>query len=479
LFCSEAHIFAQKVTTKVTVYNEIFLTDKGLIALPDNAVELECINTIKSALFKSPLKLALDSKGNIYVASRDNDVLCRYSPDGKPLGQLATGKNGKSFLKGPEDVEVTSDRIVVYEKIGNRVTFLDLHGHKIESRKVPEIEDFAIDEEGQLILASVVETREAPLARISSHDGKIQYIGKPLAFVHSMRSLNSRSIATNNKGAIYMAFRYFPIVRKYSSGGPLLAEYRIESPTMEAKERYNLKAIGEGITDFSQRSQYKALIIEIASFDDSIFLVSHNPRLEISELDETGVGKATYWMDSREIYFASDLAISDLSGERIFYVAHSNPPEYSIDVLSIKRPAPAGLDGDIQKWTAEINLFPENSLAYVNRGMARHLKGDYSEAIIDFSTAISLDPASSVAFNNRGLSRVKMKDYDGAVSDFSRAIELDPKVAAVYFNRGIARIHMNDLMKAIGDFETAAKMDGAFEARAKEQIDYCRSRLGK
>jgi tetratricopeptide (TPR) repeat protein len=477
--CLGALAFAQKVTTKVSVYNEIFLTDSGFAPLPDNAVELECVKTIKSELFDSPLKLARDPKGNIYVTSKDGNAIFRYSFDGKPLGQLGMGARGRNLFKSPEEVEVGADRIAVYERPANRITFLSFEGAKLESWKVPEIEDFALDKEGHPVVAPIVETRESPLVLCFSREGRFRGFGKPLAFAHSMPSLNARSIAVSGDGDIYVAFQYFPIVRRYSAAGALLGEYRIETPTMQAKERYNLKAIGEGMTDLSRRSQYKPLIVEIESLGNAVFLVSHNPRLEITELDDHGAAKATYWMDSREIYFASDLAVLELGGEKIFWVAHSSPPEYSVDILRTKPKAPTALDADIQKWTDEIRLYPENSLAYVNRGMARHLTGDFREAIADFSKAIELDPNSSVAYNDRGLSKVKSKDFDGAVRDFSAALGLDPKAAAVYFNRGIARIHNNDLREAIEDFEAAARIDGAFAARAKEQIEYCRARLDK
>jgi tetratricopeptide (TPR) repeat protein len=389
------------------------------------------------------------------------------------------GDHGKSLLKGPEEVEAAADRIAIYESLGNRISFLSLQSGKLESWEVPGIEDLALDKAGHPIVAPIVETKESPLVLCFSQKGRSRGFGKPLTFAHSVQSLNARSVAVNDQGDIYVAFKYFPLVRIYSSQGGLLGEYRIETPTLQAKEKYNLKAIGEGMTDLSWRSLYKPLIVEMESLGNAVFLVSHNPRLEIIELDGQGAAKATYWMDSREIYFASDFAALELGGEKIFWVAHSNPPDYSIDVLRIKPKAPTALDGEIQKWTGEIDLYPENSLAYIYRGMARHLKGDFSDAIADFGRAIELDPNSAVAYNDRGLSKVKTKDFDGAVGDFSRSLELDPKTAAVYFNRGIARIHNDDLRKAIEDFEAAARIDSAFAARAKEQIEYCRARLDR
>lgn len=471
--------FPQKVTTKVTVYNEIFLTAEGLIGLPDNAVELEPAFTIRTDLFSSPLGLALDPEGNVYVSSMENGALCRFSVTGEFLGQLGTRGGGKSVLKGPAGIVVAGGRMIVHEKPRRRLEFLDLMGKRLGSQNIPEIESFAVDGIGCLYVAPLVDGKDSPLVRAYGPGGRTRDIGRPLVFHHSMQALNSRSIAVSPEGDVYVAFRYFPIVRKYAPEGALLAEFRIESPVLEAKETYNLKAVGEGIVDISQRVAYKPLIIDIQTSGGKIFLLGHNPRLEIMELDGAGGPAATYWMDAREIYLASGFAVREVRGEKLFYVARVNPPPHAIDVLKIKEQAPAGLEGEVQKWSAELAAYPENSLAYINRGVARHHLGDYRGALEDFSRAIELDPLSAQARNNRGLSRMKAEDIDGAISDFSKAIELDPEAAAVYFNRGIALIHKSEFHKAIGDFASAAKIDQAFEARAREQIEYCRTRLSK
>jgi tetratricopeptide (TPR) repeat protein len=317
------------------------------------------------------------------------------------------------------------------------------------------------------------------LINVVSTDGKKAVFGRPLSFLHSLPMLNSRSLAMDDHGNICIAFRYFPIVRKYTTEGALIAEYRVESPIMEAKERYNLKAVGEGITDPSQRVAFKPLIIDIEASGDRLYLLSHIPRLEIFELDGTGNLRATYWMDSRDLYIANDLAMLDATGTKTFYVARSNTPVHMIDVLRIKAQASSSLEADIQKWTMEIDTYPDNSLAFVNRGVARHQMGDYGGAISDFSKAIELDPSSALAFNNRGLSRVKLEDFEGAITDLSKAIDLDPSVAAIYFNRGIAYIHGKSFLRAIEDFTMAAKLDESYSVRAQEQIDYCKASLKK
>ncbi len=472
-------VFPQKVTTKVTVYNEIFLTENGFLPLPANAVELESDHTIRSGLFRSPLRLAVDREGNVFVSSTSNGALCRFDAAGRNERQLSLNKDGTSALKGPAGIAVVEDQLAVHETLRGRLDLMGLEGSRVRYTKIPAAEEFAIARDGRIYFAPPIESKDEPLFSVLLADGRRSAFGRPLSFAHSMTTLNARSLAVDDAGNVYVAFRYFPVVRKFSSDGALLAEFRLDSAVMEAKEKYNLKAVGEGITDPTRRVAYKPLIIDIEACGDKVYLLSHIPRLEILELDADGRVTATFWMDARELYLANDLSVLVTGREKIFYVARSSPPSYEVDALKARAEVSSSLEADIRKWTTEIATYPDNALAYINRGAARHQAGDHGGAIADFSKAIELDPGSALAFNNRGLSRVKAKDYEGAIGDFSKAIELGPGVAAIFFNRGIARIHADDLPGAIEDFTKAAAIDGAFVLRAQEQIDYCRARLRK
>ncbi len=81
-----------------------------------------------------------------------------------------------------------------------------------------------------------------------------------------------------------------------------------------------------------------------------------------------------------------------------------------------------------------IELDPQNSDAYNNRGIAKKDLNDYAGAIADYNKAIELDPQHSVVYNNRGLAKNDLKDYAGAIADYDKAIELFPQYTRVYDN---------------------------------------------
>jgi len=96
------------------------------------------------------------------------------------------------------------------------------------------------------------------------------------------------------------------------------------------------------------------------------------------------------------------------------------------------------IDEAIAEHTETLAFSPYDSVAFISRGMAYFMKGDYDSAIADYTEAIRLDPGDSLAYFNRGFAHSENGDPDSAVADFTEAIRLDPNDAAAYSLRGMA-----------------------------------------
>ena len=92
-------------------------------------------------------------------------------------------------------------------------------------------------------------------------------------------------------------------------------------------------------------------------------------------------------------------------------------------------------DEAIADFTEAIRFKPDYALAYCNRGTAYGNKGDSDKAIVDLTEAIRLKPDAD-AYNLRGLAYGKKGDHDKEIADFSEAIRLKPGYAEAYRNRG-------------------------------------------
>ncbi len=78
--------------------------------------------------------------------------------------------------------------------------------------------------------------------------------------------------------------------------------------------------------------------------------------------------------------------------------------------------------------------------AYVHRGDAKYVKGDFEGAIADADRAIELNPAVAEAYAVRGDAKRAKGDNEEAIADYDRAIELAPADAQAYARRVRAKL---------------------------------------
>ena len=98
---------------------------------------------------------------------------------------------------------------------------------------------------------------------------------------------------------------------------------------------------------------------------------------------------------------------------------------------------------------------------YASRGDAKRLKGDYAEAVKDFTRAIVLEPRVQWFYYRRGwVYEEFLKNNNAGLRDYNKAIEIDKDYAYTYIHRGrFFRNRLNDQLKATADFETILRLD--------------------
>lgn len=114
--------------------------------------------------------------------------------------------------------------------------------------------------------------------------------------------------------------------------------------------------------------------------------------------------------------------------------------------------------GAIADCTLAIQLDPQNSRAYSQRGSARYKSGDLAGAIADYTQVIQL-AGDARAYFNRGIARYRLEDYEGAVADYTQALGLNPQWAVAYYNRGNAYRQLNQQQQAIEDYSRAIELN--------------------
>ena len=80
---------------------------------------------------------------------------------------------------------------------------------------------------------------------------------------------------------------------------------------------------------------------------------------------------------------------------------------------------------NLYMYNKAIELDPQRSSSYINRGVTYDISGNFQEALKDFSKAIELD-TKPVHFLYRGMLREKTGDKEGAKADYRRVLQLAP-----------------------------------------------------
>jgi tetratricopeptide (TPR) repeat protein len=117
-------------------------------------------------------------------------------------------------------------------------------------------------------------------------------------------------------------------------------------------------------------------------------------------------------------------------------------------------------DYAIADYTEAIRVGPNNVEAYKRRGIVYHFfKYDDAHAIADFSEAIRLDPNDAWTYTARASAYRDKRDYDQAIADYSEAIRLDPNYAYAFSDLGVTYYWKEDYDRAIADCNEAIRLN--------------------
>lgn len=100
--------------------------------------------------------------------------------------------------------------------------------------------------------------------------------------------------------------------------------------------------------------------------------------------------------------------------------------------------------------------------AYYNSGVAYAKLGDLPSAVVSYTEAISRDSYFTEAYFNRGAAHAKMDNYVPAIEDFTKAINLKPTDATIYHTRAITFQRIGEINCAIEDYSKAIDLKPDF-----------------
>ncbi|MBM9502340.1 tetratricopeptide repeat protein [Leptospira sp. 201903071] len=90
-----------------------------------------------------------------------------------------------------------------------------------------------------------------------------------------------------------------------------------------------------------------------------------------------------------------------------------------------------------------------------NRAYEAYGKGEYQNAVDEYSKYLEKVPNDTSGHYNRGLALYSLDNYSEALTDFEKATELDPKKAVAFLYKGYCHERLDNCMQSIEDFQTA------------------------
>lgn len=142
-------------------------------------------------------------------------------------------------------------------------------------------------------------------------------------------AFNDVDIVATDEG-IYVAWKTFPMITKYSKSGLLIFEHLLDYEPMREFGRINKAAL---IKD--GRIRIMPVIYRIWVGPNHYYVLRAYPRLEILKVDLSGTIKAIYWKDIPFEYVASGFFTCREDGKQQFYILERSPAA-QIGIYSIK-----------------------------------------------------------------------------------------------------------------------------------------------
>lgn len=106
-----------------------------------------------------------------------------------------------------------------------------------------------------------------------------------------------------------------------------------------------------------------------------------------------------------------------------------------------------------------IQLNPNYSPAYVERGNIFFLLQEYEKAIKDLNLAIRLDPHFAFPYYSRGLVYCSLQENDKAIKDLNQAIKLDPNYIYPYYVRGSIHHNLQEYEQALSEYTKVIELN--------------------
>ena len=143
----------------------------------------------------------------------------------------------------------------------------------------------------------------------------------------------------------------------------------------------------------------------------------------------------------------------------LFLLLRLLPSAESVNKRGVAHAKKGEYDQAIADYTEAIKKWGGKDYLYYNRSLSYKRKKEYDKAIADLTETLRLNPKYTDAYSSRGDAYDEIKEYAKALADYDQAIALKPDKAYLYYDRAIVHMHVGDDDKALADYDESLRRD--------------------
>jgi len=215
-----------------------------------------------------------------------------------------------------------------------------------------------------------------------------------------------------------------------------------------------LDADAEGVIS-PKKNQNNRVVVQ-----KSIFVQRKHGYIRKDEIDEIIIDKDIKKDVLTYLRHHHDIRTETIYGDLMGYIENQEMHRevYKLFFAGVMYRRAGKYEEAIDRYTKAIDLKPNFSQAFNNRGVVYYNMRKNGKAMADYDKAIELNPNFGKAYNNRGLVYARNEKYGLAIDEYDKAIERKSDYAEAYNNRSDSWKALGDYKKAREDLEAALRL---------------------
>jgi hypothetical protein len=301
-------------------YLKLFPMQKDATELIPNSPFFPPKNDKIADHLSNPRRMLLGSDDRIYVSDSNQHSIFILNPTGSISKRVGSSEPGPGQLMEPSFLaEVSKGKIAVVDSNKLRILFFDKDGIFSSSfRLFKPCSSMAADCSGH-IYASFLDLNGNSTSLIDIFDEFGNHTGQMGSRLDGGSPLFN-DVEISVADGIYVAWRTYPLIRKYSKSGLLLFEHHLNYGPLAKFGEHNRYSVEEHGKIF-----YQTVFWKIWGESDCYYLLIGYPRLQILRIDRTGRIIEIYWQEVPIDFYVSDFCIKRERGSVTAYVLEKRP----------------------------------------------------------------------------------------------------------------------------------------------------------